>query len=276
MTRFIRLRAGSPSVSENAEPLEPPRALSEAAHSALAPPAARNWTGEPLPSTAPSREGWWLCERLIERGADSLGDTFADYELMGMILYLAQPDQEFTVFAKAAIEHFGSFARVLTASSRELSALPGMNARAVAAIRLVQSAAVRLARAEVMDRPIFKNWDRLLAYLHAILAREKTEHLRILFLDNKNRLLADEAHVRGTVNHTPVYPREIVKRALELHATAMILVHNHPSGDPTPSAEDIAMTREVRAAGQGLGIVLQDHIIIGNGRWVSFRKEGLI
>jgi DNA repair protein RadC len=109
-----------------------------------------------------------------------------------------------------------------------------------------------------------------------VLSRERVEQFRVLFLDNRNRLLADEAQQRGTVNHTPVYPREVAKRALELHATALILVHNHPSGDPTPSAEDIAMTREIKAAAATLSIVLHDHVVVGNGRWLSFRTEGLL
>ena len=121
----------------------------------------------------------------------------------------------------------------------------------MAALKLVQAAALRLARAEVINRPVMGNWDRLMAYLTACLAREPVEQFRVLFLDTRNRLLADEAQGRGTVNHTPVYPREVVKRALELHATALILVHNHPSGDPTPSAADLDMTREIRAGGGG-------------------------
>jgi len=128
----------------------------------------------------------------------------------------------------------------------------------------------------VIDRPVLNNWDRLLEYLHTVLAREKIEQFRVLFLDNKNRLLADEAQARGTVNHTPVYPREVVKRALELHATALILVHNHPSGDPTPSRDDIEMTQEVKLAAQALSIVLHDHLIVGNGSWTSLRQEGLL
>jgi DNA repair protein RadC len=140
----------------------------------------------------------------------------------------------------------------------------------------VQAAALRLMRAEVIDQPVLNNWDRLLAYLGAELSRERVEQFRVLFLDNRNRLLADEAQQRGTVNHTPVYPREVAKRALELHATALILVHNHPSGDPTPSRDDIAMTEQIRTAAAALSIVLHDHIIVGNGRWLSFRKEGLL
>ena len=118
--------------------------------------------------------------------------------------------------------------------------------------------------------------DGLMEYLNAVLARERIEQFRVLFLDNRNRLLADEAQARGTVNHTPVYPREVVKRALELHATALIVVHNHPSGDPTPSRDDIAVTQEIKAAAEALSIVLHDHVIVGNGRWLSFRKQGLL
>jgi DNA repair protein RadC len=123
---------------------------------------------------------------------------------------------------------------------------------------------------------VLTNWDRLMDYLNAALARERVEQFRVLFLDVRNRLLADEAQARGTVNHTPVYPREVVKRALELQASAIILVHNHPSGDPTPSRDDIEMTREVKRAAAALSITLHDHVIVGNGRWLSFRAEGLL
>ncbi len=134
---------------------------------------------------------------------------------------------------------------------QELLAVEGLGEAGAAALKSVQAAALRLMRAEVIDQPVLTNWDRLMAYLNAELSRERVEQFRVLFLDNRNRLLADEAQQRGTVNHTPVYPREVAKRALELHATALILVHNHPSGDPTPSAEDIAMTREIKAATGG-------------------------
>jgi DNA repair protein RadC len=127
-----------------------------------------------------------------------------------------------------------------------------------------------------MERPVLNNWQALMDYLNASLAREKVEQFRILFLDTRNHLLGDEAQSRGTVNHTPVYPREVAKRALELHASALIVVHNHPSGDPTPSREDIAMTNEISAVLQALGIVLHDHVIVGNGRHTSFRQEGLL
>jgi DNA repair protein RadC len=128
----------------------------------------------------------------------------------------------------------------------------------------------------VIYRPVLNHWDRLIEYLTAVLARERIEQTRVLFLDHRNRLIADEVQSSGTVNHTPVYPRELVKRALEHHATAIILVHNHPSGDPTPSQEDIAMTREIKQAASTLSIVLHDHVIIGNGKWVSLKRLGLL
>ena len=141
---------------------------------------------------------------------------------------------------------------------------------------MVQAAALRLTRAEVTERPLLANWDRLMDYLNAAMAREPVEQFRVLYLDTRNRLLADEPQARGTVNHTPVYPREVVARALELRATAMILVHNHPSGDPSPSVADVEMTQEVKAAASVLSVLLHDHIIIGNGRWLSFRQQGLL
>jgi DNA repair protein RadC len=228
--------------------------------------------GQPFASTGPHGHRERMRDKLLERGAEAL----ADYELLEMLLFFAQPKGDTKPLAKGLINRFGSFASVLAAPSRDLFAAPGLGRHSVAAIRLVQASAQRLALAEVMNRPVLNNWDRLLEYLHTVLARERIEQFRVLFLDNKNRLLADEAQARGTVNHTPVYPREVVKRALELHATALILVHNHPSGDPTPSDDDIDMTQEVKIAAQALSIVLHDHLIVGNGRWVSLRQEGLL
>jgi len=146
----------------------------------------------------------------------------------------------------------------------------------VAALKAVQAAALRLVRAEVMNQPVLDNWDRLMEYLNAVLARERVEQFRVLFLDNRNRLVADEAQGRGTVNHTPVYPREVVKRALELQASGLILVHNHPSGDPTPSSADLQMTQELQRAAAALGITIHDHLVIGRGGQASFRSLGLL
>ncbi len=211
-------------------------------------------------------------QKLLERGPGAL----ADYELLEMLLFFAFKKGDTKPLAKRLINRYGSFAAVLAAPQKELLETPGLGEHSVSAIKLVQDAALRMARAEVMDQPVLKSWDRLIDYLNAAVAREKIEQFRILFLDSKNRLIADEAQARGTVNHTPVYPREVVKRALELHATALILVHNHPSGDPTPSRADVEMTQEIKAAGAVLSIVVHDHIIVGNGRHLSFRREGLL
>jgi DNA repair protein RadC len=212
-----------------------------------------------------------LRERLLTAGPDAL----ADHEMLEIVLF-ALPRRDTKALAWMLLTRFGSFARVIAAPMQELLAVDGLGEAGAAALKSVQAAALRLMRAEVIDQPVLTNWDRLMAYLNAVLSRERVEQFRVLFLDNRNRLLADEAQQRGTVNHTPVYPREVAKRALELHATALILVHNHPSGDPTPSAEDIAMTREIKAAAATLSIVLHDHVVVGNGRWLSFRTEGLL
>ncbi len=210
--------------------------------------------------------------RLLTAGPDSL----ADHELLEIVLFLALPRRDTKPIARALLTRFGSFANVIAAPLPELRGVDGMGEAGAAALKTVQAAALRLVRSEVQDRPLLGNWDQLMAYLNAVLSRERVEQFRILFLDNRNRLLADEAQARGTVNHTPVYPREVAKRALELHATALILVHNHPSGDPTPSRADIQMTQEIKAALATLSVLVHDHVIVGNGRWLSFREKGLL
>jgi DNA repair protein RadC len=210
--------------------------------------------------------------RLLTAGPDSI----ADHELLEMVLFLALPRRDTKAIARALLSRFGSYANTIAAPVPELLAIEGLGDAGAAALKTVQAAALRLARAEVMHRPVLANWDVLMTYLNAAIARERIEQFRILFLDNRNRLLADEAQGQGTVNHTPVYPREVAKRALELHATAVILVHNHPSGDPTPSRADIDMTREVKAALSVLSVVVHDHVIVGNGAWLSLRQEGLL
>ena len=211
-------------------------------------------------------------QKLLTAGPEAL----LDHELLEMVLFLALPRRDTKPIARLLLARFGSYAAALAAPLVELRQIDGLGEAGAAALKTVVAAALRLARAEVIDRPVLGNWDRLMDYLNAVLARERIEQFRVLFLDKRNRLLADEAQGRGTVDHTPVYPREVVKRALELHATAIILVHNHPSGDPTPSREDIDMTREVRAAAAALDVVLHDHIVVGNGSWTSFRREGLL
>jgi DNA repair protein RadC len=210
-------------------------------------------------------------ERLFAAGPDAL----ADYELLEMVLF-AVPRVDTKPLAKALIARFGSFAAAIAAPKAELMAVSGMGEGAAAALKVVHAASLRLLKAEVKDAPVLSSWDRLMAYLHAALAREPVEQVRALFLDNRNRLIADEVQGTGTINHTPLYPREVVRRALTLQAAAVILVHNHPSGDPTPSRADIEMTREMATAAKALGLALHDHVIVGNGRWVSFRQEGLL
>lgn len=239
----------------------------------LMPPGAPAFSPAlPFPSTGPHGHRERMRSKLLERGPDAL----ADYELLEMLLFFAQPKGDTKPLAKRLINQYGSFGAVLAAPQEALLQATGLGPHSVAAIKLVQASALRLARSEVAEAPVLANWDRLIDYLTAAMAREKVEQFRILFLDTRNRLLADEKQARGTVNHTPVYPREVVKRALELHATALILVHNHPSGDPRPSDEDIEMTAQVRHAAEALGIVVHDHIIIGNGKWCSLRREGYL
>jgi DNA repair protein RadC len=211
-------------------------------------------------------------QRLLTAGPDAL----LDHEMLEMLLFIALPRRDTKDIARLLIARFGSFAAAISAAPPELRKVDGVGEAGIAALKLVQAAGLRLLRSEVINQPVLTNWDRLMAYLNAVLAREKIEHFRILFLDSRNRLLADEAQTRGTVNHTPVYPREVVKRALELNATAIILVHNHPSGDPTPSREDVAMTNEIIEAARAVAVVVHDHVIVGNGCCLSFRSEGLI
>ncbi len=213
-----------------------------------------------------------LRERFLKAGAESL----ADYEMLEMLLFLAHPRRDVKPIAKALLEQFGSFAKVLRAKPDDLLDTPGIGATAIAALKTVQAAALKLVREEVMNQPVIGNWQQLLDYLHASMAHEEKEHFRLLFLDRKNMLIADEVQQSGTIDHAPIYPREVVKRALELGASAIIMVHNHPSGDPTPSKADIAITKDVRAACQKLGIELHDHIIVAKSGHQSFKSIGLL
>ncbi|MFQ6017903.1 MAG: DNA repair protein RadC [Kiloniellaceae bacterium] len=213
-----------------------------------------------------------LRRRVLDKGADSL----ADYEILEFLLFGAKQRGDTKPLAKALIGRFGNLAGVLSASPRELAAVPGMGDSSIAVLKIVPDAARRLALEELAERPVIASWDKLLAYCRIAMGREKVEQFRLLFLDKKNRLIADELQQHGTVDHTPIYPREVVKRALELGASALILVHNHPSGDPTPSKADIEMTREVQEAAAKLGIAVHDHIIIGRSGQSSFKTLGLL
>ena len=213
-----------------------------------------------------------LRARLLERG----GEAMADHEILEFLLFSAQPRGDTKPLAKALLARFGSLSAVLAAAPAELAGVSGMGEASIAALKVVPEAARRLAREEAMARPVIDSWQKVLDYCRISLAHEGVEALHLLFLDRKLRLIADERQQRGTVDHTPAYPREVVKRALELNASALILVHNHPSGDTTPSQADIAMTREIAEAAAKLGIALHDHIIIGKGGHSSFRSLGLL
>lgn len=213
-----------------------------------------------------------LRERLLARGGDSL----SDYEILEFLLFGAKPRGDTKPLAKALLAQFGTLSKVLTAPPEALEKVPGMGRASIAALKIVPEAAGRLAREEAMTGDVISSWDKLLAYCRQQMAHEKVEQFRLLFLDKRNRLIADEVQQRGTIDHTPVYTREVVKRALELGAAALILVHNHPSGEAEPSAADIAMTEELVSASEKLGIVIHDHLVIGRAGHASFRSLGLL
>ena len=213
-----------------------------------------------------------LRERLTKGGADAL----PDYELLELILFRVFPRGDTKPLAKALIGRFGNFAEVISAPPEVLRQVDGVGERVVQELKLVQAAALRLSKGQVMGRQALSSWTAVLDYCRAAMAYETKEQFRIIFLDRKNVLIADEVQQKGTIDHTPVYPREVIKRALDLSATALILVHNHPSGDPTPSRADIDMTKRIVEAAEKLSIVVHDHIIIGRGRHTSLRDMGLL
>ncbi len=215
-------------------------------------------------------------DRLRARFMMGGADAMPDYELLELLLFSAIPQKDTKPLAKALIHKFGDFAGVLSASPAQLLAVKGLSDKSVAFLKVVQASGLRLGRQKVMSQPILSSWSALVDYLRAAMAHEANEHFRLLFLDRKNRLIGDEVQARGTVDHTPVYIREVVKRALDLGATALILVHNHPSGDPTPSRADIEMTRDIAKAAAPLGVTIHDHIIIGKGEPASLRALGLM
>ena len=215
-------------------------------------------------------------QRLKDRFMRDAGASLPDYEMLELVLFLAKPRAEVKPLAKALITRFGSFADVISADAKELVAVKGVGENTAVALKTIRAAAIRLAREQVMNQPVISSWQKLLDYCRASLAFAKTEEFRVLFLDRKNVLIADEMQQTGTVDHTPVYPREVVKRALDLGASAIIMVHNHPSGDPTPSKGDVEMTKEVREACEKLGISLHDHLIIGKSGHASFKSLGLL
>ena len=227
--------------------------------------------GERLPSYIKDHR-----KRLRERFMSGGAEAMPDYELLELILFRAIPRQDVKPLARRLIETFGDYNRVLTAPAARLLRVQGVGESVVFELRLVAATAQRLARSRVMQRHVISGWNAVLDYCHTVMAHRETEQFRILFLDRRNVLIADEEQARGTVDHVPVYPREVVKRALELNASAIILVHNHPSGDPTPSESDIHITQQIDSAAEALGLTLHDHLIIGKSKELSFRAKGLL
>jgi DNA repair protein RadC len=213
-----------------------------------------------------------LCERFRTKGPDAL----ADYELLELLLFRSIPRRDVKPLAKALIAEFGSFAETLTAPQGRLLKIKGMSDGIIADLKLVHAAAMAMSSAKARERPLLSSWRQVLEYCRTAMAFEEREQFRILFLDKRNQLIRDEVQQVGTVDHTPVYPREVVKRALELSATAVILVHNHPSGDPAPSRADIEMTKTIIDISAPLGITVHDHIIIGRDGHASLKGMQLI
>ena len=228
----------------------------------------------PDPSPKPHTTGHR--ERLRERFRKAGDEGVADYELMEMILFRAIPRRDVKPLAKTIIEKFGGFAEALSAPVERLMEVKGVTESVATEMKVIHAASIKLSQERILKRPVISSWDSLLAYCRVAMADEKIELFRILFLDKKNILIADEIQQRGTVDHTPVYPREVVKRALELGASSIILVHNHPSGDPTPSKADIEMTNQIIKAAAALNIRVHDHLIIGHKQDASFKSMGLI
>ncbi len=215
-------------------------------------------------------------ERLKARFRKGGVDALADYELLELQLMTAIPRRDVKPLAKEMIRIFGSYAEVISASPERLSEISGVGDNVITTLKLAEASAQKLAEGKVLEKPVLSNWQALLNYCSAQIAYKKNEQFRVLFLDRQNRLIMDEKMQEGTIDHTPVYPREIIKRALELGSTAIILVHNHPSGDPTPSKEDIEMTKKIQEAGKQLGVMLHDHLIISKSGHNSFKTLDLI
>lgn len=213
-----------------------------------------------------------LRERFIKGGAAAM----PDYEMLELVLFRAIPRKDVKPLARSLLDKFGDFNGVVSACPDQLARVSGVGDAVVCELKIVEAAAHRLAQSKIMQRQVISSWEQVIAYCHTTMAHRDTEQFRIFFLDRKNTLIADEEQARGTVDHVPVYPREVVKRALQLNASAIILIHNHPSGDPTPSPEDIAMTAKVQDACAALGITLHDHIIIGKSCETSFQSQGYL
>ena len=231
---------------------------------------------KPTPIPPPTPHYWGHRDRLRKRFREGQPESLPDYELMELILFRAIPRRDVKPLAKKILARFGSFAEAVSAPAQRLVEIEGVTGAVVTEIKIVQAAALRAAQSAVKKRPVFTSMKLVTDYLRSAMAFESREQFRILFLDRRNRLIADEVQAKGTVDHAPVYVREVVKRALELSATALILAHNHPSGDPAPSRADIDMTRQIAQAAAQLGIAIHDHVILGRDGHLSFKSAELL
>jgi len=231
---------------------------------------------DPGPASEVRPHYWGHRERLRQRFLAGGQAAMPEYELLELLLFNAIERIDVKPLAKALLAAFGDLNGVVAASEHRLMQVPGTTPKVWLQLRIAEAFAHRMAQASVIRRSVISSWDDLMAYCRTVMAYRDTEQFRILFLDRKNVLIADEAQARGTVDHVPVYPREVARRALELNASALILVHNHPSGDPTPSGADLAMTEEIVRACAAIGVTLHDHVVIGKGAEASFRSLGLI
>ena len=215
-------------------------------------------------------------QRLRDRFTTAGTTALPDYELLELVLFRSLPRCDVKPVASRLLEAFGDFNRVLSAPTARLTDVRGVGPAVASDLKLIEAAAHRMAQARILQSPVLSSWDALLDYCRTAMSHLETEQFRVLFLNRKNVLIADEAQAKGTVDHVPVYPREVIKRALELNASALILVHNHPSGDPTPSQSDREMTSQIESAAQALGLTLHDHLIIGKSAEFSFKGAGYL
>ena len=227
-------------------------------------------------STAPPPDNTGHRARLRQRLFEGGPEALLDHELVEYLLALAIPRRDTKPLAKALLKEFGGIAGLLTADAARLAAFPGMGETSAAAIKTAHAAALRLTQASVKDQPVLANWQALLDYLRADMAHQLTERVRVLHMNSRNMLIRDELMSEGSIDEAAVYVREVIRRAIDLGSSAIILVHNHPSGDPSPSRADIDLTRRVQEAGKKLGIALHDHVIIGTEGHASLRAMGLI
>lgn len=230
----------------------------------------------PPPDEEPAPHHLGHRERLRRRARMGGFGALPDYELLELCLYRSIPRADVKPLAKALLTRFGGLAGVLSAPMQDLRAMPGVGEAVALDLKLVHEATLRIGKGVVAKRPVISSWSALVIYARTALAHEPREQFRVLFLDKKNQLIADETLGQGTVDHAPVYPREVARRALELSASAVILLHNHPSGDPQPSAADIDMTRQIIKALDALKIAVHDHLVVGREGVASFKALGLL